>query len=137
RRDWRNSSDRLANAPGQGHSVIAWLRFQLRNDQTSASRLLALLGPREMSDLSPQSGPKRTLITVFPFTSVIQKIALTAIVDQAEGPGLNLLRPLDKAIRQDQGRPSAFGQVTVRPTVALCDAALLKNLNDVVIAPQC
>src|SRR5262245_4748163 len=26
------------------------------------SRLLALLGPREMSDLSPQSGPKRTLI---------------------------------------------------------------------------
>ena len=25
-------------------------------------RFLALLGPREMSDLSPQSGPKRTLI---------------------------------------------------------------------------
>ena len=24
------------------------------------SRLLALLGPREMSDLSPHSGPKRT-----------------------------------------------------------------------------
>ena len=24
-------------------------------------RFLALLGPREMSDLSPQSGPKRTL----------------------------------------------------------------------------
>ena len=26
------------------------------------SRVLALLGPREMSDLSPQSGPERTLI---------------------------------------------------------------------------
>jgi hypothetical protein len=25
---------------------------------------LALLGPREMSDLSPQSGPKRTMIRV-------------------------------------------------------------------------
>jgi hypothetical protein len=25
---------------------------------------MALLGPREMSDLSPQSGPKRTMIRV-------------------------------------------------------------------------
>ena len=37
--------------------VIAPTKFELM------SELLALLGPRKMSDLSSQCGPKRTLIT--------------------------------------------------------------------------
>jgi len=33
-----------------------------RRETARQCRLMALLGPGEMSDLSPQSGPKRTLV---------------------------------------------------------------------------
>src|SRR5262245_29994001 len=62
--------------------------------------MLALLGPREMSDLSPQSGPKRTMIPVAvtnrDFMSLTRakssgtSAALCFLGDQRAGQGLGV-----------------------------------------------
>jgi hypothetical protein len=79
--------------------------------------MLALLGRREMSDLSPQSGQKRTLIT-----SLSPIAIFPALEDQLAEPGAVELGPGGgaeaRAVKHGAAPPGGGerGQVSFEPT---------------------
>src|SRR5262249_42747568 len=87
-----------------------------RGGRSSEGRLVVLLGPREMSDLSPQSGLKRTLDQVAVTNRDSSSLFPKTLVDRNGRPpdgglrcaGRFVLRPLVLGVRRE--RPTLEGE---------------------------
>ena len=67
---------------------------------------MALLGPREMSDLSPQSGPKRTLIRPRSSSDVLDNRFTQLGRQSYRARGATSSKNFAKRLRNSSGTPS-------------------------------